>query len=530
MIETFVEALARHARDRPGSLALVDGRVRLAWRETAEWVEDAAGSLAAQARGPRRARFWRGGVEAGSAAVLGWLPNAAEWYLLRWTCECAGLLWVPVSAAQGTREVTAIAARVRPRVLVTGGHFRRRNYVTEADAVCRDAGIDPIRIVVPDTALLRLAGPRLDLLRATQPHEAAHLLATTGSEGAPKLCAYTLEAAARRARAQAELLRMTCDDIVLALSPGTGPGKTSWLAAPLVGSAIIAMPVFRPEKALELAEAEGATMVCGTPAQFARMLPHLGSFRLSRVRVWYMAGAVLPAGLAGEIESRTQGLVLSVYGATDFGGWAAPALDDPPEVRHSTVGRARGGTEFRIVDTAGRDLPLGVAGEILGRGPCCVSGYYEDPELTEKRWRGGWFRTGDAGRFDERGNLVIVGRTRDLIIRGGENIAPEEIETLLATHPSVAQLAVVGVPDPDLGECVGAGVVPLPGCTLTLEMLREHLRAHGLAPYKLPERLLILPALPTVGDKIDRLSLAARLAEGWEAGVSRKGAKAPQER
>ncbi len=513
MIETFVEALARHEREQPLKLALVDNRVRLTWRDVAGWVESAAGGLAAQA-GSRR------------AAVLGWLPNAAEWYLLRWACERAGLLWVPVSANQGGREIAFILSRVRPALLVTCAHFRERDYVREAEGACREAGLNVPRVVVPESALLRLTGPRLDMTSATRLHEEAHLLATTGSEGTPKLCPYTLEAAAERGHEQAELLKITREDVVVALSTGTGPGKTPWLAAPLVGATIIATPIFRPEEALALAEAERATIVCGTPAQLAMMLPHLASFDLSRVRVWYTAGSVLPVGLADELEARTKGDVLSVYGATDFGGWAAPDLDDAPAVRHRTVGRPRGGTAFRIVDPAGRDTLPGDAGEILGRGPCCVSGYYGDPDLTQERWRDGWFRTGDVGRFDEHGNLVILGRTRDLIIRGGENVTPVEIETLLRTHPAVAQLAVVPVPDSILGERVCACVVPAPGSPPTLDMLREHLKAKGVAHYKLPECLIILSTLPMVGDKIDRLSLAARAAEG--SGTSEQARKRSQ--
>ena len=510
MIETFVEALARHAREQPLGLAIEDGRVRLKWREVAEWVESAAGSLAAQA-GPRR------------AAVLGWLPNAAEWYLLRWACERAGLLWVPVSANQGVREITFILSRVRPALLVTCANFRQRDYMREADGACREAGLDVTRIVVPEHAPLSLDGPRLDATSATRLPEDAHLLATTGSEGTPKLCPYTLEAAAERGHAQAELLKMTRDDVVVALSTGTGPGKTPWLAAPLVGATIVAMPIFRPELALALAQAARATIVCGTPAQFAMMLPHLALFDLPSLRVWYTAGSVLPPGLAEELEARTKGVVLSVYGATDFGGWAAPDLDDTPAVRHHTVGHPRGGTEFRFVDQAGRDLPRGDVGEMLGGGTCCVSGYYGDPDLTRERWRDGWFRTGDIGRLDEHGNLVILGRTRDLIIRGGENITPAEIETLLRTHPTVAQLAVVPVPDSLLGERVCACVVPAPGPPPTLEMLREHLRAEGVAHYKFPERLIILSALPMVGDKIDRLGLAARAAAEASVTLERAG-------
>lgn len=501
MTATFVEALARHARERPDAIAVVDDRARLNWRQVADWVEASAGWLAGR------------GLPRG-AVVLGWLPNAAEWYLLRLACERAGLLWVPVSASLGARELASIVGRVRPAVMVAPSQFRGRHYVIEADDVCRDAGIDPVRVSVPDGVPLRLDGPRIDADHATRLHEHAHVLATTGSEGTPKLSVYTLEAAAERARDQAALLKMTADDVVVALSAGTGPGKTPWLAAPIVGAAVVTVPVFRAGLALEAVARERATIVAGTPAQLTMILGELARVDVGRVRVWYTAGSVLSPAVAEELERRTNGVVLSVYGATDFGGWAAPELDDPPSVRHRTVGRPRGGTEFRVVDRHGRDVPAGAVGEIVGRGPCCVESY--DGALARARWSDGWFRTEDVGRFDVQGNLVILGRARDVIIRGGENISPEEIEILLRAHPAVAQVAVVGVPDGVLGERVCACVVPAPGAPPTLEALREHLRAERIAHYKLPERLVILPALPMVGDKLDRAGLvaeASRLSE-----------------
>jgi len=494
MTSAFVDALAAHARERPDARALVDNRTRLSWREVAAWVGAAAGWLI-ELRLPR------------GAVVLGWLPNGAEWYLLRLACEYAGLLWAPVSANLGLREVGSIIARMRPAVVFAASCFRGRDYVTEAAEACRAAGVDVASVAVPETALLRFDGPRIDAGGAIRPDEHAHVLATTGTEGTPKLSLYTLAAAAERARDQAALLRVTADDVVLALSAGTGPGKTSWLAAPLVGAAVVAVPVFRPATALGLAAGEGATIVTGTPAQLAMLLDALPGFDVSRVRLWYTAGSVLSPAVAEALEARTHGLVLSVYGATDFGGWAAPELDDPSAVRHRTVGRPRGGTEFRIVDRDGRDAAPGGVGGIVGRGRSCVESF--DREPSHEGGPDDWRRTGDVGRFDKHGNLVILGRARDLIIRGGENIAPEEVEFLLRAHPAVAQVAVVGVPDGVLGERVCACVVPAPGEPPTLATLREHLRSQRVAHYKLPELLLLVPALPTVGDKLDRAALVA---------------------
>lgn len=515
-VETFTEALARHARERPTAVALGDDRVTLTWADVAAWVEAAAGWFVARGL-PRH------------APVLGWLPNVAEWYLLRWACERAGMLWVPISSAQGVRELISIVQRVRPRVFITPQRFRGRDYREEATRVCQAVGLSPLRIEVPETTLLRLDGSPCDPMRALMLDEDAHVLATTGSEGLPKLALYTLAAAARRAKDQAALLRMTPHDVVLALSAGTGPGKTSWLAAPMVGATVVALPIFHPERALEAIQRWRATIVCGTPAQLMRLLPELPAFDVTSVRLWYTAGAVLPPALAEELEARTRGRVLSVYGATDFGGWAAPDPDDPPTVRHRTVGRPRGGTEFRIVNRDGREVAPGEIGEILGRSPYCPSGYYGDPEVTQRQWRDGWFRTGDVGRFDEQGNLVILGRLRDLIIRGGENIAPEEIEMLLRAHPAISQAAVVGVPDPVLGERVCACIVPAAGPPPTLEEVRTYLRRQGLAPYKLPEQMVILPTLPVIGDKINRAALVAHVT-GERADADARGASPPNSR
>lgn len=499
MIETLTKVLARQARVRPAAPALADDRARLTWREVKAWVDRAAGWLLAR------------GLPRG-APVLGWLPNGVEWYLVRFACEQAGLFWVPVPASQGKRELASIAERVRPAVWVTRARFRDRDYTAEADEICAHLGLESIRVTVPDEAVLRFDGPPADESAALRLDEMAHALPTTGSEGVPKLALYTLAAACERAHAQARLLQLTADDIILVLSPGTGPARVAWLAAPVAGSCVIAMPIFGTDAALDLIERERATIVCGTPAQLAILAAKLNHADTSTVRLWYTAGSVLPPTLADDLETRTRGIVLSTYGGSDFGGWTAPDLDDPPAVRHHTVGKPRGDTELRITDREGHDVPRGESGELIGRGPCCVSGFLG--EQGRDRWRDGWFHTGDLARLDEAGNVVIVGRLNEIIIRGGDNVSPIELEALLRTHPGVAQVAVVGVPDQILGERICACIVPaLEGPPLDLDTVRRHLRDQGLAQYKAPERLVILDSLPTVGDKVDRRALAA-LAQG----------------
>lgn len=497
MSKTIVAAAEENARERPTACAIIDDRVRLSWYGVDDWVARAAGWFSAR-------NLPRG------SAVLGWLPNCAEWYLLRLACERAGLFWVPVPASLGRRELASIAERVRPVVSVSFARYRGREAAEELDGIFEAIGLDPIRIRVQDAALLGLGGPRQGTEAALRPEEDAHALATTGSEGSPKLAVYTLAAACARAHAQAELLNLTADDTLLTLSPGVGPARAAWLAAPVVGACVVALPVFGADAALQCIERGRPTVVCGTPSQLAKIAPGLARIDSSSVRLWYMAGSLLPVSLAEELEAKTRGRVISTYGGADFGGWASPDPEDLPAVRHRTVGRGCGGTEFRIVDPQGRELRAGAAGELIGRGPCCVRGYLG--EAGRDRWREGWFYTGDLASLDAMGNIVILGRLKEVIIRGGDNVSPAEVEALLRTHPTVADAAVIGISDPVLGERVCACVIPTPGTTPVLESLREGLRSLGLANFKLPERLVVLDALPWVGDKINRRALAEIVA------------------
>ena len=166
------------------------------------------------------------------------------------------------------------------------------------------------------------------------------------------------------------------------------------------------------------------------------------------------------------------------------------------------------------MDDAGQEVPAGEPGEIWGRGPCCATGYFHDDAATRDVWTpDGWFRTGDLGRYDAAGNLIIVGRKRDVIRRGGKSIQPGEIEALLSGHPKIYKAAVVGFPDPLLVERACAVVVPKPGEVVTLDDVTGFLRAQRIASFKLPERLELIADLPLRGDKIDRMALRRTIEE-----------------
>ena len=194
--------------------------------------------------------------------------------------------------------------------------------------------------------------------------------------------------------------------------------------------------------------------------------------------------------------------VLSFYGASEVACLTMISPNDPPVIRYTSLGRARPGVEIRLVDDTGQDVLPGSVGEIIGRGATSPSGYFRDAEGTKAAWGGeldGWFRTGDLGRVDEERYYYIAGRKKDVIIRGGQNIVPVEIESLLASHPAVAQAAVIPMPDLELGERVCAYVLLEPGSALQLGEIVSFLKEKGIAVYKLPERLEIVDEFPEAG-------------------------------
>jgi len=279
---------------------------------------------------------------------------------------------------------------------------------------------------------------------------------------------------------------------------------------------------FEPESAFDLIQRERVTVACVVPALLAMMVRCLRSDRrdLSSVRYWVSVSAPLASNLAREAEEKLGGIVLNIYGAVDWGGVVFTAPEDPPEVRYFTVGRPRVDTEVRLVDEAGRMVAKGETGEIQGRGPSCSSGYYRNQEATAHAWTSdGWLPLGDLGRWDEKGNLILVGRKDELIIRGGQNIQPAEIEDHLVAHPKVKQAAIVGMPDPVMGQKVCAYIVPATEAGVRLEEIVSFLRSRQLAPYKLPERLELVDKFPMVSDtKINKRVLAAEIAEKLERG------------
>jgi non-ribosomal peptide synthetase component E (peptide arylation enzyme) len=345
---------------------------------------------------------------------------------------------------------------------------------------------------------------------------------TTGSTGFPKFVEAPTCSTIHCAKEIAEGCKLGRDDVCgLFASAPAGPNMLGNHSAPLAGAKIAMLERFDAGEALKFIEKEKITIIGIVPTMLAKMMddPGFDNYDLSSLRVVLVTGAPLLPKLAMEAEEKI-GLVAQHYGAVDYGGITAPYIDASREVRLYSVGRLFSGTQVKIVNDQGVEVPSGEAGELNVKGPGCISGFYMDPEATWQTWtKDGWFRTGDLARLDDEGNLSIVGRKKEVIIRGGQNILPAEIENLLIDHPKVANVVIVGMPDAVMGEKACACVVSKEEARLSFDEMVNFLREKNIAAYKLPERLEIVDQLPLVpgSQKVDKKVLEREIAEKLKA-------------
>jgi non-ribosomal peptide synthetase component E (peptide arylation enzyme) len=232
------------------------------------------------------------------------------------------------------------------------------------------------------------------------------------------------------------------------------------------------------------------------------------------------AGAsAFDTSLARETEKRMNCKILIAGGSQETYSFAQTSVDDPPEKRLLTIGKPFPGNEIKIIDEKGQEVPSGEIGQLCVRGAATSSGYFGDVDATRAAWgelgKRGWYRTGDLAKLDEEGYLILVGRKRDMILRGGLNIYPKEIEDLLLSHPKIKEALVIGIPDPIMGERACACVTLVKGQMLTFEEMVSFLKEKKLAVHKFPERLEVWEQFPTLvdGQKFDKKSVINRMIE-----------------
>ena len=508
--ETLPARFASVCGTAPDRVALVDDGVSLTFPEAAERVERLAGHLGALGIGPGDVVSWQ-------------LPNWWEAAVLHHAALRIGALPNPLNMIFRGRELRFVLGQARPALLVVPQRFRRFDHaalalkmagegLAERVVVARGdaAGAASLDAWLTEPASREIAPP------LQRPSDPALLLYTSGTTSNPKGVMHSHETLLYEIDSLRDVHEITTGDCYLGGSPVTHvAGLVYGLLMPFaLGTRTALLDRWDPGRALELIERERATFQTGAPTFLQTLAEHPDVTRrdLSSFRLFSTGGANIPTEPIRLAEARLGCMVKRAYGSTEVPTLTATAFDDPDELRLGTDGRAIGAAEMRIVRD-GRDVAAGDEGEIWARSPEVFVGY-RDPSLDADAFDDeGWFRTGDLGRIDGEGYLRVTGRLKDVIIRGGENISVKEIEDLLSEHPGVADVAVVGMPDPVLGERACAFVAPRRGSeALTFDEMVSFLEAREIARQKIPEKLVVRARLPkTASGKVLKTSLRADL-------------------
>ena len=509
VLETTVGGILRAAAAaRPDALAMVAGdpapgeRRRWTYAELLAEAEQAALALTA--------RFAPG------ERVAVWAPNLPEWVILEYAAALAGLVLVTVNPALRSAELAYVLNQSGAAGIFLVPEFRSPMAAFLADVLSQ---IPALREVIFFTgwADFLANAPARATLPEVRPDDIAQIQYTSGTTGIPKGAELHHRGLTNNARFFAERLGLRPGEVYLNPMPlfHTADCGMGVLGAAQCGAVHVPVLAFDPALVLELAEAERATVLVGVPTMLVALLEQPTRRHLPELRAVVSGGAPVPAGLVREVEGRF-GVPLSiVFGTTECSPLLTQVRPDArARERATTLGTPLPQTEIQITDAAtGAPVPSGQVGELCARGYLIMRGYHGDPEATAVAIDAdGWYHTGDLASIDSDGYLRIEGRIKDMIIRGGENISPREIEDVLFAHSAVAEAAVAGVPDERWGEVAAAFIRPAPGRpSPTPEELRAWCRER-LAPYKTPAHWVFVDAFPmTPSGKIQKF----RLREGF---------------
>ncbi|MEF8874265.1 MAG: long-chain-fatty-acid--CoA ligase [Candidatus Thermoplasmatota archaeon] len=361
----------------------------------------------------------------------------------------------------------------------------------------------------------------------TDPDDVTFILYTSGTTGKPKGVMLSHHQIVKNAHDQGEILRTSADDKLVIPVPFSHcfGNVMSITLMTVFGGTMIPLVEFEPHKALEQVENEGATMIHGVPTMFIRELEVIKEedYDTSSLRTGIMAGSSCPVETMKLVINDLGCNVSITYGLTEASpGVTMTRFDDSVQDRVETVGRVMPDQEIKIVDEEGNEVPPGETGELLVKGYNVMKGYYNKPEETERTIEDGWLHTGDLAEMDERGYVEIVGRKKDMVIVGGLNVYPREIEEYLIENPEIQEVAVVGVPDEELGEVVAAAVVPTEGADLAKQDVVDFLYGE-VASAKVPRYVSITDSLPVSGrGKVQKFRLRDQLEEMMEEGELQK--------
>ncbi|QEV18640.1 FadD3 family acyl-CoA ligase [Streptomyces alboniger] len=508
-----IPGLVGAAAERYGEReAVVEGRTRISYEELGGRVERAAAACMAS------------GVEPGDRVAV-WAPNTLDWIVSALGAVSAGAVLVPLNTRFKGAEAAYVLARTWARLLFVTGTFLGTSYVASLRRAAADGpgdgplpGIPHLEQVVVlsddapedfrtwkdflaggeavDAAAVRARAASVD---GSAPSD---IIFTSGTTGRPKGAVITHAQTLRCYDVWSDLAGLREGDRYLIVNPffHTFGYKAGIIACLMRGATMIPQPVFDVDTVLANIAAERVSVLPGPPTLHQSLLDHPSrrQYDLSALRLVVTGAAVVPLRLVERLRGELRvGTVLTAYGLSEASGIVTMCRrGDPAELIASTSGRAIPDTEIRVVSPNGETLSPGHPGEVLVRGHHVMRGYFEDPAETARAISAdGWLRTGDVGVLDAEGYLRITDRIKDMFIVGGFNAYPAEIEQLLGAHPDVADVAVIGVPDPRLGEVGRAYVVRRPGSVVTADDLIAWSRRE-MANYKVPRGVEFVAELP----------------------------------
>lgn len=516
---TLPQVLARTAAKLPDHEAVVFPAQNIRWSygELARRVDATAQGLLSL------------GIGKGDRVGI-WSPNRIEWLLTQFATARIGAILVCINPAYRISELEFALNKVGCHMLITARAFKSSDYMAMIMQLAPELATSPagqggyrrlphlknVVVLGADTppgtiGFDSLCAPvtdaqrqRLDVISdGLQPEDPINIQFTSGTTGNPKGACLTHRNIVNNAHFVTQAMNFTQDDKLCIPVPFYHCfGMVMGTLGCVTKGATIVVPGegFDPRDTLRAVADEGCTALFGVPTMFVKELelPDFASFDLSTLRTGIMAGAPCPIEVMRQVQSRMNMREVTIaYGMTETSPVSFQSnVDDPLELRVSSVGRIHPHVEVRIVDEEGQTVPTGQRGELLTRGYSVMQGYWDDPEQTAASIDAeGWMHTGDLAQIDAQGYCAIIGRVKDMILRGGENIYPREIEEFLYTHPDVSQVQVFGIPDVALGEVVCAWIVRRDGSQITAEDIRSYCR-DSIAYYKVPLHIAFKTELP----------------------------------
>lgn len=480
-----------------------------------------------------------------------WSPNRLEWVLTQFATARIGVVLVNINPAYRLSELEYALNKVGCKVLVLAPSFKTSNYIEMLRSLAPELGdcergrlqaarLPHLRHVIllkggKDEAgtwgfeeVSTLGGPAQQLRlpqidRSLQPDDAINIQFTSGTTGLPKGATLSHYNIINNARFVTDRIKLTENDrLAIPVPLYHCFGMVMGVLGAVSKGVTMVFPgeSFDPAKTLDILAAERCTALYGVPTMFVAMLQELDERArdLSCLRTGIMAGAPCPVDVMKRVNDRMNMKEITIcYGMTETSPVSFQSfVDDTTRQRCETVGRVHPHLEIKIVDEEGQIVPVGAQGELCTRGYSVMKSYWDDPERTAEAIRDGWMHTGDLAVFDAEGFCSITGRVKDMIIRGGENIYPREIEEFLFGHPDISEAQVFGIPDDRLGEEVCAWVIPKQGSALTEKAVLDFCRGQ-IAHFKIPRHIRIVEELPmTITGKPQKFLMRKRMIDELE--------------